>query len=38
MTAADHTTKPLENILHERGHPYMNIGSRRSELASLPSS
>jgi len=23
MTAPDHTTKPLENILRERGHPYM---------------
>jgi len=24
MTAPDHTTKPLENILRERGHPYMS--------------
>jgi len=24
MTAPDHTTKPLENILRERGHPYMD--------------
>ena len=23
MTAPDHMTKPLENYLHERGHPYM---------------
>lgn len=23
MTAPDYTTKPLENILRERGHPYM---------------
>jgi hypothetical protein len=23
MIAPDHTTKPHENILHERGHPYM---------------
>jgi len=29
MTAPDHTTKPFENILHERGHPYMR-GSKRS--------
>ena len=25
MTAPDHTTKPLENILRERGHPYMDL-------------
>ena len=25
MTAPDHTTKPLENILRERGHPYMGM-------------
>jgi hypothetical protein len=37
MTAPDHTTKPHENILHERGHPYMSSRlrpqqpSRRSE-------
>ena len=27
MTAPDHTTKPHENILHERGHPYMGVPS-----------
>jgi hypothetical protein len=26
MTAPDHATKPLEKILRERGHPYMNHG------------
>jgi hypothetical protein len=25
MTAPDHAMKPLENILRERGHPYMVI-------------
>ena len=24
MTAPDHAIKPLENILRERGHPYMH--------------
>jgi hypothetical protein len=24
MTAPDHEIKPLENILRERGHPYMD--------------
>lgn len=28
MTATDHAMKPLENILHERGHPYMDTVSR----------
>jgi transposase len=25
MTAPDHTTKPLKNLLRERGHPYMDF-------------
>ena len=29
MTAPDHTTKPLENILRERGHPYIESYSAR---------
>jgi hypothetical protein len=27
MTAPDHAMKPLENILRERGHPYMDTWS-----------
>ena len=33
MTAPDHAIKPLENILRERGHPYMETFEHGRDLA-----
>jgi hypothetical protein len=38
MTAPDHATKPLENTLRERGHPYMDGRHKAGhDVVGLPS-